>query len=80
MTYEDIHNRFKVASELIFKNDSWGEFAVFCNEAGINKGNLSRAISHPDERKLRVEWIASFCERYNISAEWILTGRGKALR
>lgn len=79
MTYEDIHKRFAAAATLVLK-DEHGEMKSFCREFGINYSNFAHSLKRSDARKIRVEWIASFCEKYNISAEWVLTGRGKALR
>ena len=64
----------KQASEECFSR--WGEKRRFCIKYGINHGNFNRALSDSKHHGLDPAWIACLVMEYEISADWILTGRG----
>lgn len=54
----------------------WGVKRQFFIKYGIDGGNFSRAIRNAENHKLDAYWIAAVVEEFNVSAHWILTGKG----
>lgn len=79
MTYEEIHKRFLTAAKIIFEGNH-GSKKAFCEKYKIPYANFTAVLKEASTRRARSEWIASFCEEYNFSIEWIMLGKGKALR
>lgn len=48
----------------------------FTRAYNINHWDLNTVKSNPDRSVLKPEWIVYLIRDYNISAEWILLGKG----
>lgn len=57
----------------------WGVKRQFFIKYGIDRGNFARAIRNAENHKLDTYWIAAVVEEFNVSADWILTGRGEMI-
>ena len=49
----------------------------FATENEINYRNFWRYEKHPEISMIRVTWLQELVIKYNISADWLLTGRGE---
>lgn len=72
-----VFNRFFEAVDVLREmNRSY--IPEFCDKMGADRGNFYR--KRRGERgadKIPVEWLSVIVEEYNVSAEWLLIGRGK---
>lgn len=57
----------------------WGVKRKFFIKYGIEGGNFFRSIRNMENHKLDAYWIAAVVEEFNVSADWILTGRGEMI-
>jgi len=65
---------FEAFAALKFKGiTTKNKFAV---ENGINIRNFWKIEKHPELTMIRVTWLQELVLKYNISADWLLTGRG----
>ena len=58
---------------------NWGDCNKFCIKYGINYSNLLRTLREYETRSVQPDWIAAIVLEYNVSADWILTGRGEMM-
>ena len=54
----------------------WGIKRRFCTKYNIDYGNFSRALREYQNHSLDPAWIAALVLEFDLSADWILTGRG----
>lgn len=47
-----------------------------CREIGCERRNFAKQAADHGRRILKLEWLTVLVERYNVSADWLLTGRG----
>ena len=66
---------FKAIEELKARKEIRG-LGTFTNRYNINRWNLITVRDNPENSNLKPEYISYLIEGYNISAEWILLGRG----
>lgn len=71
---QQISIRMKEATKACFVR--WGEKRRFCMKYGIHYGNFHRALTDYKTNRIDPAWIAALVMEYDISADWILTGRG----
>lgn len=50
------------------------------DEMGANQGNVQIIKSRPSNHVLKPELLSHLVEKYNVSAEWLLTGRGEVFK
>lgn len=54
---------------------------TICDELKTNKGNFYRKRrGERGDTTLPVEWLSALVEKYNVSAEWLLVGKGEIFR
>ncbi len=75
----EIALRFKEAVQYAREQDGWGADARFCRRHGINTTQFAMTLLKPEMRALQPYWISALCRDYKLSAEWLITGRGKML-
>lgn len=76
----NITNRFfKAIEELKARKEIRG-LGTFTNRYNINRWNLITVRDNPESSMLKPEYIAYLIEGYNVSAEWILLGKGKMFK
>ena len=52
----------------------------FCESGKFNRPNFLKQRREPWRRILRPEWLSLIVQRYGVSADWLLTGRGTMFR
>lgn len=53
---------------------------TFTREHGIDRWNLYKLEKNPERDIFQPAWLAYLVNDYGISADWLLTGRGKMIR
>lgn len=71
-----INQRFFQALEQVISLGLIRGVQTFTREHNIDRRNLLRAKKEPADQKLNLEWIYYLVTDFNISSEWLLTGRG----
>lgn len=49
----------------------------FCREINIDHSNFIAIHKGRGGREMKVQWLSTLVEKYNISPEWLLTGKGE---
>jgi hypothetical protein len=76
-TSQSINERFLKAVEAITGDTSAGKHtkATIAESIGSTNSNINRLASEPT-RSITVEQCARFCDKYGVSTEWLLLGKG----
>jgi hypothetical protein len=53
---------------------------MFTRKYGLNRWNVNTVKWNPEKSTLKPDWMVYLVRDYNISADWLLTGRGGMLR
>lgn len=72
-----ITKRFFEAIDYLKKEKTIRGLKTFTKKHGINYWNLVTVRNHPDRSVLKPEILSWVVIDYGISAEWLLTGKGK---
>lgn len=72
----DITNRFFLAIDFLKNEGKVKSLRQITEKYGLNYGNTYTLRKRPETFILKPELIASLCEDFDISAEWILFGVG----
>ena len=72
----DINKRFFLALDTLKHDKKIRGIQSFTKEFGINRWNLITVKKESTSRFVKTEWLNYLVSHYNISAEWLLTGRG----
>ena len=48
----------------------------FCRDLGCDRRNFAKQAADHSRRILKPEWLTVLVEKYNVGADWLLTGRG----
>lgn len=75
-TNEDIVARFFMALDALYSCGKIRTMRSFERDLGVNHGSFYTQKKRPDYYILKPYWLAHLVSRYDISAEWLLTGRG----
>lgn len=73
-----INTRFFSALETLKQLGIISSRKEFCLRYGIDPGNLTRLRREP-EREFELAYLSYVVNDYNVSADWLLTGRGKMI-
>ena len=76
----EINKRFFQALDMIVQSGAIRGEATFCNEHNIDRRNFQKTRIKPTEQRIRIEWIYYLSTDFNISADWIFTGKGGMFR
>ena len=83
----EIQRRFFQALDLAISLGKVGSLTAFCDGHKLNRTKYSRirsTLDKPmDERLYKVidiDALSSICKDFGVSADWLLTGRGKMLK
>lgn len=71
-----VTRRFFEAIDMIKVQKRIRGLQTFTRAYNINHWDLNTVKSNPDRSVLKPEWIVYLIRDYNISAEWILLGKG----
>lgn len=75
-----IINRFYQAiGELVAMKRIRGK-KTFADLYGINHGNFARVSTNPQSDMFQISWLSYIVKDFNVSPEWLLTGRGKMFK
>ena len=75
-----VMERFFQAFEICQKMKLIGSVTEFCKVQGIDKAHFYTQRKDPSKGFFQVGWIVPLIEVCNISALWIMTGRGEIFR
>lgn len=83
----DVQRRFFSALDILIANEKVNGLKGFCELGGFNRTKYSKIRSEMDvpisERKpynykfIDVAALAFICQRFNVSCDWLLLGKGK---
>ena len=76
----NITRRFFLALETLQVKKELRGLKSFTDRYGLNYWNISTLRKEPEKRILKAEWLTYLVSDYNISAEWLLTGRGSMFK
>lgn len=91
-TIDAIHRRFFDALDVIIENGKTNGLQTFCNEHGLQRNKYSKIrmeLRNPERRKeekahryrsIDIDALTHLCNDFNISAEWLLLGKGKMFK
>lgn len=71
-----ITKRFFFAIEVLISRRIIRGMQTFTKAHDINYWNLSTVKKEPEKRIFKPEWLTYLVTDYNVSADWLLTGRG----
>ena len=76
----NITRRFFLALETLQVKKELRGLKSFTDRYGLNYWNINTLRKEPEKRILKAEWLTYLVSDYNISAEWLLTGRGSMFK
>lgn len=79
MTNEVIVNRFFQALDYLKQENKIRGVQTITARYGIDRRNLLKVRNEPEIRTVKVSWLAYLVSDYNVSADWLLTGKGNIL-
>lgn len=53
---------------------------TFTNEHNIDRRNFLSTKKESSTRQIRLDWIYYLVNDFNVSAEWIITGKGRMFK
>lgn len=71
-----VTKRFFEAINMLKEQKRIRGLQTFTNAHNINRWNVNTVKAEPETRVLKPEWMVFLVQDYNISAEWLLTGKG----
>lgn len=72
----EITQRFFMAIDKLKEDGKIRGMQTFTRKHDINRWNLVSVKNNPHNTMLKCEYIAMLCEDFNVSAKWILLGKG----
>ena len=72
--YIELTERFFSALETLIQQNRIRGFGTFINEHGIDRRNFYKAKDF--SLRIKPEWLVYLVRDYNVSAEWLMMGRG----
>ncbi len=76
----EINKRFFQAIDFVVSSKIIRGEATFCNEHNIDRRNFLKVRQNLSIQRVRIEWIYYLVTDFNISADWIFTGKGKLFK
>lgn len=76
----EITERFFIALECLKQAKTIRGIKTFTDENDINRWNLYTVKDNPESSILKPEWLSILVKDYGISAEWLLTGKGRMMK
>ncbi len=74
-----IHRFYEAIDTLIVKKEIRG-VQTFTRQYHINRWNFSTVRKNPESDMFQLSWLSYIVNDYGVSAEWLLTGRGKMFK
>ena len=76
----DVTKRFFEAIEMLKAQKVIRGLQTFTNSYDINRWNMNTVKKQPEKSVLKPEWMVYIVRDFNISAEWLLLGKGSMFR
>lgn len=74
-----IVERFFHALDLLKERRTIRGKKTFCDRYGINRWNMNTCLAHPDSGMFKLSWLTYLVRDFEVSADWLLLGRGDPL-
>ena len=74
-----INRRFFEALDILIAKGSVKSYYSFCTDRGIDRRNFTRLQEEPG-RKFQLSLLWFLVVDYKVSADWLITGKGKPFR
>ena len=71
-----IINRFYEAIDMLIANKNLRGVQTFTNEYNINRWNFNTVRQKPESDMFQLIWISHLVKDFDVSAEWLMTGKG----
>lgn len=71
-----ITKRFFEALDMLKAQKRIRGLLTFTKAHDINYWNINTVRNQPEVSVLKTEWLVYLTQDYNVSAEWLLTGKG----
>ena len=75
-----ITKRFFLAIDRLKEEKKIRGLQTFTREYDINYWNINTVKKQPERSVLKPEWLYYLVKNYNVSSEWLITGRGDFYR
>lgn len=75
----EIVKRFFAALEFLIASKVIRGKKTFTDRYDINRWNFNTIQKNPDNGMFQVAWLGYLVRDFGVSAEWLLTGRGRML-
>jgi hypothetical protein len=72
----EVTNRFFEAIDMLKAQKTIRGLQTFTTKYELNRWNVNTVKWNPEKSILKPEWMVYLVRDYNISADWLLTGRG----
>ena len=73
----EIAKRFFLAYQYLKDLGEIRNRVEFCELIKVNRPNFIKQEQDPSRSIIKLSWLAILVVKYGISADWLLTGRGK---
>lgn len=77
---QQIISRFFEALKILKSEGAIRGKKTFTDRYGINRWNFNTLVKEPQRDIFQVSWLGYLVKDYGVSADWLLTGRGKPLK
>lgn len=75
-----INDRYFQALDTVINLGLIRGIQTFTNEHNIDRRNFLSAKKESSTRQIRLDWIYYLVNDFNVSAEWIITGKGSMFK
>jgi hypothetical protein len=72
----EVTNRFFEAIDMLKEQKTIRGLQTFTTKYKLNRWNVNTVKWNPEKSILKPEWLVYLVRDYNISADWLLTGKG----
>lgn len=76
-THAEVVSRFFQAYQYLIDNKIVSTRVEFCQMLNIDRPNFMKQQKDHSRCIIKLHWLTFMVERFGISAEWLLTGKGK---
>ena len=77
---QDINKRFFQALDNLKTIKAIRGIQTFAREHNIDRRTMYNIKTNPQTQRIKTEWLHYIVTDFNISAEWLLTGRGSMFK
>jgi len=77
---KEIANRFYLATEHLQSTKQIRGLGTLAKEWNVSRFSMSWSKNHPDDKRIKVEYLYYIARDYNISLDWLFFGKGDMQR